>query len=77
MGYCKDCKFWKQHTEPIPLNRRVLIHTGHCSNENLQYLTPMKPEEEKAGRLYYEDSEEYRAELMTDAEFGCIHFEAK
>lgn len=70
MKKCKNCKYWKKHTEEY--NNK---NFGECYCKKIEYSEDISNKEITDDMLLYWDCECYSADFETGQNFGCIHFE--
>lgn len=68
-GICETCTHWTKATESWRIKPEMLGKVGWCDCDKFSYTD--EPEEGDETRLIYWDAEDYEAEFMTGAEFGC------
>lgn len=64
---CQTCRWWDRSISPEPQNAKCLLTIVESGD------TPNHPESKA---LAY-DAESYYAALHTDADFGCVQWQAK
>lgn len=65
IGHCRDCRFWIQEYREL-----TYVEPSKCG-----LLSPFPDQPEVLAQPISDG--EYWGWLQTDADFGCIHFEAK
>lgn len=66
MGRCRDCCWWDCYTESRDCGECLLAETN--GNDGTPH---------PQSKAHASDTENYHASLLTDADFGCVQFEAK
>lgn len=85
--YCKDCKFWTLDTDKdYPKNigvgkcKRVKLFWDctewHAMDDSMTEAIQVLTEKAKDDKAFVQDGSDYRAELITTPDFGCVQFES-
>jgi len=61
---CKNCEFWVSQDKEV----------GGCWSKQFVYEPAEEYEGEKGSRLLYSDYEGVSADVVTEKNFGCVHF---
>ena len=82
--YCKDCRFWERDEDSnlderqfnLRTCRRIKMfwHSTEWSREGEQRVIKEECRNEKA---FLQDGSDYRADLLTMPDFGCVQFVQK
>ena len=80
--YCKDCKFWRDRPNQFQDDTagvkkcervRMLYDSTEWDEDCNRVLTGVA----KNDKAFVQDGSDYKAELLTLGDFGCIQFQVK